>query len=109
MSIVPPANSISLEVTVKHTITLAVVIPMKTVMERPIREVDQRSLLRTTVILAVLQQEEASWILFSAVVLVVSRIIVRRNVVWAARSNSGLCEAWSKCFHSVRLCCRNSG
>ena len=59
-----------------------VVIPMKTVMERPIREVDQRSLQRTTVILAVLEQEAVSWILFSTVVPVVSRIIiVRRNVI----------------------------
>ena len=79
---VPLVGSISLEVPANYIITVAVVIPMKTVMERPIRAVDQRSLQRTTVILAVLQQEAVSWILFSAVVPVVSRkIIVRRNVI----------------------------
>ena len=77
---VPLVGSIlSLEVPANYIITLAVVIPMKTVMERPIRAVDQRSLQRTTAILAVLQQEA---ILFSAVVPLVSRIIiVRRNVI----------------------------
>ena len=40
---VPLVGSISLEVPANYIITLAVVIPMKTVMERPIREVDQRS------------------------------------------------------------------
>ena len=70
---VPLVGSICLEVPANYIIILAVVIPMKTVMERPIREVDQRSLQRTTVILAVLQQEAVSWILFSAVVAALSR------------------------------------
>ena len=78
---VPLVGSISLEVQANYIITLAVVIPMKTVMERPIREVDQRSLLRTTAILAVFQQEAVSWILFSAVAPVLSRIILSRNVL----------------------------
>ena len=55
---------------------LSVVIPMKTVTERPIREVDQGILQRTTVILAVLQQEAVSWILFSAVVPVLSSVLM---------------------------------
>lgn len=85
MSCVAHARSICLEVQLIYIFTLAVITPMKAVMETRIRVADQPM---TIAILAVLQQEEASRFLCSAVVPVLSRINVRRHVIMHALAYS---------------------